>query len=138
MTDFMPNEARSDRNKALGKRLALAREALGYGRGKKPGPQGNQSDFATNAGLKPNAYNQWEQGQNFPKVEYLDLLCARYHGLTLDWIYRASYDGMARDLTEMIQKLLDGHSVPTTTSVKKDRKPGLPEMKVVTSHRRRA
>lgn len=139
MSEFMPDETRPDRNIALGKRLALAREALGYGRGKKPGPRGRQSDFATNAGLKANAYNQYEHGQNYPRVEYMEQLCSRYPGLTLDWIYLASYDGMARDLSEDIQKLLGGEAIPMAALIKKKSpRPAHTEMKVVDPRRRRA
>ena len=140
MDEFMPVETRPDRNLALGKRLALVREVLGYGRGKKPGPLGGQGEFAASAGVKANAYNQYEKGQNYPKVEAMEQLCTRYPGLTLDWIYRASYEGMARDLIERIQRLLDGEAIPSVLTEKqapKSRVP-LPPMKVVEPRRRRA
>lgn len=141
MGEFMPIETRPDRNIALGKRLALAREVLGFGRNKKPGPLGGQREFAINAGVKPNTYNQYERGQNYPTVEAMEQLCNRYPGLTLDWIYRASYEGMARDLIERIQQLLAGEAIPTVLTEQqapRQRAPAMPPMKVVEPRRRRA
>ena len=145
MGEFMPLEHRPDRNIALGKRLALAREVLGFGARKKAGPLGSQRDFAINAGLKPNAYNQYERGLNYPKVEFMELLCSRYPGLTLDWIYRASYEGMARDLIERIQQLLVDAAAKSERAAEraaeqapKQRVPAMPPMKVVEPRRRRA
>lgn len=133
MQQFMSAELRPKRNLALGKRLKLARAALGYGDKK-------QGEFATKAGLSPNAYNQYEKGQNYPKVEYMHMLCDRYPGLTLDYVYRASYEGMARDLVERIQDLLHGETIPQASPKEAPELPKLPEpiIKIVHPRKRRS
>jgi transcriptional regulator with XRE-family HTH domain len=80
MTDMRPH-----RNIEIGKRLELARTALGKG--------GAQGEFAEAAGIRPNTYSMWEIGENFPGIENVLLLCERYPGLSLDWVYLGKLDG---------------------------------------------
>lgn len=94
----MPRELRPHRNIALGGRLKLARIAFGLANA--------QGKFAESAGLRSNAYNMWETGENFPGVENAIKLCERYRGLTLDWIYRANMDGMPSWLANTISSLM--------------------------------
>jgi transcriptional regulator with XRE-family HTH domain len=64
-------------NEAIASRLALTRRALGY----------SQGEFAAQAGMAANTYNQYETGTNRPSLDNALKLCHAYD-LSLDWIYR--------------------------------------------------
>lgn len=74
-------EARS--KEGIAARLSLTREALGF----------DQREFAERAGLKANAYNQYEKAKNFPSLDAAHALCDTYK-LTLDWIFRGEPSGL--------------------------------------------
>jgi DNA-binding XRE family transcriptional regulator len=96
---FMPRELPPpDRNLELGRRLAMGREACGYGK------RGDQGRFAKDAGIEPNTYNQWEKGTSYPRAEHIIPLCER-HGLTMDWIYREKLPGLPQHLFDEISRL---------------------------------
>lgn len=67
----------------VGARLRATREELGF----------DQLQFAETAGLKGNAYNQYENGVRLPHIMAAILLCDAYN-LTLDWIYRGDPSGL--------------------------------------------
>lgn len=99
----MPNhhlyhrDSRPHRNIVVGRRLKLARMAMGWGE--------RQGRFAQAAGISLTAYNQWESGENYPGVDNAIKLCEKHVGLTLDWIYRGNMDGMPTRLSSAIQVL---------------------------------
>lgn len=79
---------------AIGRRLALMRQVLGLAQG----------EFALKAGLKPNAYNQYEMGKKRPSIEAALALCDAYD-LTLDWIYRGEASGLRYQTVEAMKAL---------------------------------
>lgn len=110
---------RPHRNIVVGRRLKLARMALGWADA--------QGKFAQLAGISLTAYNQWESGENYPGVDNAIKLCDKHIGLTLDWIYRGNMDGMPSRLSNAIQVLseaLDASRASTENAPQ-------PEMKVV-------
>lgn len=116
---FMPRGMRPHRNIVVGRRLKLARMALGWADA--------QGKFAQLAGISLTAYNQWESGENYPGVDNAIKLCDKHIGLTLDWIYRGNMDGMPSRLSNAIQVLseaLDASRASTENAPQ-------PEMKVV-------
>lgn len=76
----------------IGHRLALTRQVLGFAQG----------DFAARAGLKANAYNQYEMGKKRPSLEAAIALCDAYD-LTLDWIYRGDASGLRYQTVEAMK-----------------------------------
>lgn len=84
-----------DRTKVgVAARLALTREALGL----------DQNEFAQRAGLKANAYNQYEKSKNFPSYEAAHALCDAYK-LTFDWIFRGDPSGLPYQTGQAIDAL---------------------------------
>ena len=71
-----------------GRRLLLARRALGFGE------RGGQTRFAAGAGLKQNAYNQFEKGT---RQITRDAAMALYdaYGITLAWIAKGDRNGLS-------------------------------------------
>jgi transcriptional regulator with XRE-family HTH domain len=80
--------------RAIGQRLKLAREALGYG----------QKEFAAGAEIAGNAYNQYEQARTRPSIDNANALCDVYR-LTLDYIYRGDVDSLPPRLARSISDL---------------------------------
>ncbi len=78
----------------IARRLELARRAHGL----------SQTEFAAGAGIKQNAYNQYEQGRKRPNVDNAMALCDAY-GLTLDWIYRGDPSSLPYKLANAIRDL---------------------------------
>jgi transcriptional regulator with XRE-family HTH domain len=68
---------------AIADRLAKTRKALGL----------TPSEFADGAGIKRNTYSQWESAKGRPQIDQAIALCKKY-GLTLDWIYFGTPDGL--------------------------------------------
>lgn len=95
---YMTQDTRPRRNLLIGKRLELARIALG-----KADAQG---EFSSAAGIKANTYSMWEIGENFPGIENALKLCSRYPGLSLDWIYLGKLEGMPLWLANTISALM--------------------------------
>ena len=79
---------------AIGKRLQLTREVLGF----------NQADFADRCGIARNTYNQYEMGVNRPPVEAA-LKLRELFGLTLDWIYAGDSSALKYELADKIKGL---------------------------------
>jgi DNA-binding transcriptional regulator LsrR (DeoR family)/DNA-binding XRE family transcriptional regulator len=63
----------------LGSRLAQMRMHLG----KRRGEDVSQRQLAQSLGIKPQAYNSWEQGKTLPRLDHLWRL-ARYYRISLD------------------------------------------------------
>jgi transcriptional regulator with XRE-family HTH domain len=84
----------------VARRLVLTRAALGGL---------TQTEFARRAGLKGNAYNQYETATNRPSIEAADALCRTYN-LTMDWIYRGDKSGLADRLSTALHALIDQQS----------------------------
>lgn len=80
--------------KGIGKRVALAREALGM----------DQTEFARGVGKRQSACSGWETGLRPPGLPIAHKLCDRY-GLTLDYIYRGITAGLAGDLEDRLRRL---------------------------------
>jgi transcriptional regulator with XRE-family HTH domain len=92
---LLKNKREARRSKrAIGERLKLARHLLGK----------SQKDFATDAGIAGNTYNQYETGTNTPSLEEAQKLCDRW-ALTLDWIYRGDTRGLGPDLSAAIEAM---------------------------------
>ena len=79
---------------AVGARLKLTREALGK----------KQGDFARDAGIKKNTYNQYETGTNLVSLDEAHKLCDA-HNLTLDWIYRGDQSNLKSSLADAIKAI---------------------------------
>ena len=65
--------------KALGRRLALTREALGL----------TAAQLCKRIDCKANRWSQYESGERRITLEIADRLCDEF-GLTMDWIYRGN------------------------------------------------
>ena len=74
----------------LGARLARLRAELGHSRGEDL----TQRRLALSLGVKPQAYNSWEQGKTLPRLDHLWRL-ARYYRISLDRLC-----GYERDVDE--------------------------------------
>src|SRR5215510_295068 len=66
---------------ALGTRLAQLRKHLG----KRRGEDVTQRQLAQSMGIKPQAYNSWEQGKTLPRLDHLWRL-ARFYRISLDML----------------------------------------------------
>ena len=84
----------------IARRLRWTRTAIGLLRDGEGIPQGA---FAEDAGLKVNAYNQYEQGRNRPSLDAALCLVSRYN-ITLDWIYLGDPSGLRYELANMLNK----------------------------------
>ncbi len=126
---FMPRGARPTRNLVVGRRLKLARMALGWAE--------KQGKFAQMAGISLTAYNQWESGENYPGVDNAIKLCDRHTGLTLDWIFRGKLEGMPSQLSNTIQVLADAYDA-TPARVAMDPQPEMKVVKVPKKPRRKS
>jgi len=79
---------------AVGRRLALTRQAIGL----------DQGEFAKMAGLKPNTYNQYEKGLYYPSIASMYALKDRFR-LTTDWILDDDPSGLPFDLGSAVANL---------------------------------
>lgn len=61
----------------MAERLVATRLALGYE---------NQSEFAKEAGIAKNTYNQWEHAKGPPHLHQLVRLWRRF-GVPVEWVY---------------------------------------------------
>lgn len=84
-----------ERNRLVAQRLLWTRTAL----------QLKQNKFATDAGLSPTTYNQWETGVVHPPVDGAMKLCEA-HELTLDWIYRGKMGSLPSTTADGIKALM--------------------------------
>ena len=80
--------------KAIGKRIALAREAMGL----------DQSEFAEGVGKRQSTCSGWETGARPPGLPIALKLCDKY-ALTLDYIYRGITAGLPGDLEDKLRLL---------------------------------
>ena len=78
---------------AIAERLIATREALGY----------SQSEFADDAEISRNTYNQWEKKRGRPSLDKAFQLCDQ-HMITLDWIYLGNPRGLPSDIWNKIRK----------------------------------
>jgi len=79
----------------LGARLAQMRAQLGQARGEEV----TQRQLAQALGIKPQAYNSWEQGKALPRLDHLWRL-ARYYRVSLDMLCGYERNGDATDGVE--------------------------------------
>ncbi len=77
--EFRLNLGMVSDQKALGRRLALTREALGL----------TAAQLCKRIDCKPNRWSQYESGDRRITLEIADRLCDEF-GLTMDWIYRGN------------------------------------------------
>jgi transcriptional regulator with XRE-family HTH domain len=91
---FMPQALRPKRNVELGRRLDLARRAIGM----------SQKEFAQEAGIAITTYNQYEKGASFPPVAAAQKICRKHH-LTLDYIYSGDRGALKKLLADTIEHL---------------------------------
>ena len=78
----------------IGGRLRLTREAFGLG----------QNEFARQAGIATNTYNQYEQGKRLPRYDLANQICDEF-GVTLDWIFRGDASGLPVHIANLIRAL---------------------------------
>jgi transcriptional regulator with XRE-family HTH domain len=78
----------------IAERLLWSREALGL----------TQAELCRRAGVKPNAYSQWEKGKGRPEIDKAKLLCVNL-GYTLDWIYLGDMSGLPHAIASNLRKL---------------------------------
>lgn len=76
---------------ACGKRLEATREALGL----------SQAEICRQTGIKAQAWNNAETGDNRLTVVNALKLCRRY-GLTTDWLYRGDARQLAAELAHRV------------------------------------
>jgi DNA-binding XRE family transcriptional regulator len=88
----MPSPLDVSSFEAIGRRLLATRLALGFE---------SQLEFATAAGVSPQALNNYERGRSRPSLEIALSLCDRF-GLTLDWIYRGDAGGLPHRLAQTL------------------------------------
>jgi transcriptional regulator with XRE-family HTH domain len=79
----------------LATRLAQMRAQLGQARGEEV----TQRQLAQALGIKPQAYNSWEQGKALPRLDHLWRL-ARYYRVSLDMLCGYERNGDATDGVE--------------------------------------
>lgn len=126
----MPFDDTADRkesHKAIGLRLQLAREVLGYTDEKEL-----QGKFAEDAGIEANTYNQYERGKSRPDLERGKMLCKTY-GLSLDYIYLGRFDGLTHQLATKIKAVCAARKAAATAVAPTP----LPSATVVDGRRRR-
>lgn len=75
----------------IGRRLKATRKALGL----------NATEFSGRAGIKQNAYSQYETGERMLTLTSAVKLAAE-HRLTLDWLYRGDASGLPHGLAKKL------------------------------------
>lgn len=65
--------------------------------------------FAEWLGVEYAQYNNWERGFPLPAPMAL-LLCSKFPGLTLDWLYRNRLEGASYDFVERLEEATSGKS----------------------------
>jgi transcriptional regulator with XRE-family HTH domain len=95
---------RSALKKAMGRRVAAARHALGYGRTKDRIP--GRDRFAEAAGVSESQIAKTEAGYQAPPIELLITLAQQF-GIPESYIIRESYVGIDPELQERLRKALN-------------------------------
>jgi hypothetical protein len=70
------------------------------------------NELADFLGANRSQTSNWLQGYNLPPAHFMDVLCLRRPGLTLDWIYRGVADGVPTALAIKLEALSQGMDVP--------------------------
>lgn len=70
------------------------------------------NELADFLGAARNQVSNWLNGYNFPPVHYMDVLCQKRPGLTLDWIYRGQAGAVPRDLAIKLEALTLDFAIP--------------------------
>jgi len=70
------------------------------------------SEFAKFLHAERSQVSNWLQGYNLPPARWMDILCRRRPGLTLDWIYRGVADAVPMALAIKLEALQQGLDVP--------------------------
>lgn len=70
------------------------------------------SEFAKFLHAERSQVSNWLQGYNLPPPRWMNILCRRRKGLTLDWIYRGVADAVPTSLAIKLEALLQGLDVP--------------------------
>lgn len=70
------------------------------------------SDFARYLGAERSQVSNWLQGYNLPPVHWMDALCQKRRGLTLDWVYKGVADAVPTALAIKLEALEQGMDVP--------------------------
>ena len=91
--DMAPNPHRRSLE-AIGSRLRMTREALGFKK---------QKEFAARADISPNTYNQWEKGKVYPDLQYAIRLRDEF-GISLDWIYLGDPSGLPYQIARLLKE----------------------------------
>lgn len=94
-------DGQPDKPEVIGERLRIARLAMGYE---------DQVAFALRCGVSSQAWNNWERGRQPPSLDQASRIRART-GLTTDFIYYGDLRGLAQDLADKIQKVLDAEQL---------------------------
>lgn len=66
--------------------------------------RGSAKRFAARLNISETAWNNYETGASPPGIANALILVQHFPGLTLDWIYRGTFEGMTYDL---VGKLLE-------------------------------
>jgi transcriptional regulator with XRE-family HTH domain len=93
VVDMTPNANRRSLE-AIAWRLRATREALGFKK---------QKDFAEQAGISPNTYNQWEKAKVYPDLQYMIRIRDQY-GISLDWIYLGDPSGLPYQIARLLKE----------------------------------
>lgn len=70
------------------------------------------NEFADFLGANRSQASNWLQGYNLPPAHFMDVLCHRRPGLTLDWIYRGVADAVPTALAIKLEALTQNMEVP--------------------------
>jgi transcriptional regulator with XRE-family HTH domain len=96
---------------AIARRLIATRLAFGL----------TQLEFAVRAGVPGNTYNQYERAKSRPQLDYAVRICETY-GVTLDWIYFGTPNGLQYDIARQILAYLDSENLSENAHEKPPRR----------------
>jgi hypothetical protein len=63
-------------------------------------------------GAQVSQVGNWMAGYNLPPVKWMNVLCRKRPGLTLDWLYLGIADGLPTQLAVKLIALFEGMDVP--------------------------
>lgn len=90
----MDDEFEGRSKEAVGRRLELSRAAFRL----------SQTEFAEQAGMKQQTYNQMERGVYYPRIQSLHAFYDTY-GLTSDWVLFGDPSGLSYELQDTLKGL---------------------------------
>jgi hypothetical protein len=74
-------------------------------------------------GAQVSQVGNWMAGYNLPPVKWMDVLCQKRPGLTLDWLYLGVADGLPTKLAIKLLALAEGMDIPAVAQSRAARSP---------------